>query len=69
MNTVKKDGLNIPTAVVLRKMTDELGLLSAVWREKARVIKEKYGSEHPTVVAHVTAAFETCAEEIETLLK
>jgi len=50
-------------------MTTELKHLAESWRAKATRIEALYGLRHPKAVEHITAALETCAEELEAAIK
>ena len=50
-------------------MTTELKHLAESWRAKATRIEALYGLRHPKAVEHITAALETCAEELEAAIE
>lgn len=39
--------------------------LAEGWRSAAAELKRRHGKEAPVLIAHVEAAFERCAEELE----
>ncbi len=47
----------------------ELRVLTEAWRAKAGRIEVKFHEASPNTVKHLKAAFETCAEEVEELVK
>jgi hypothetical protein len=54
---------------VLESVALELRYLSEAWRNKATGLEMRHGKSDPHTTKHVVSAFETCAEEIEEVVK
>jgi len=52
-----------------KNMETTLKQLAESWRAKATRIESLYGARHPKAVEHITAALETCAEELEAAIE
>ncbi len=43
--------------------------LAEYWRQKATRLEVKYKKESPNLVLHVKTVYETCAEEVEDMIR